>query len=303
MLPFDWYDTFVIEEKFGFNKVTPKLFIVDKIKGLLLSAIVGGGLLYVIIYIYGLTPTYFWLLAWGVTVVFSLFFGMFYAELIVPLFNRQTPLEAGELRDEIEKFSGKSGFKINNIYVIDGSKRSTKANAYFTGLGGKKRIVLYDTLIAQMTTDEIVAVLAHETGHYKHRHTMKNYLIALPSNLLLFFLMGLFLKSDAVAQAMGGTAASFHLNVLAFAVLYTPVSLLLNICSNVLSRKFEYQADNYAASFGYGEALVGGLKKLSSTSLSNLTPHPLYVFFHYSHPTLYRRTLNLQKQKKEPVHT
>jgi STE24 endopeptidase len=132
---------------------------------------------------------------------------------------------------------------------------------------------------------------------------MKNYLIALPSNLLLFFLMGLFLKSDAVAQAMGGTAASFHLNVLAFAILYTPVSLLLNICSNVLSRKFEYQADNYAASFGYGEALAGGLKKLSSTSLSNLTPHPLYVFFHYSHPTLYQRTLNLQKQKTEPVHT
>ncbi len=291
--PFSWYDTFVIEQRFGFNKVTPKIFILDKLKGYLLTIIIGGGLLYAVISIYQASASYFWLIAWSVVTVFGLFMSLFYSELIVPLFNKQTPLPEGELRTEIEKFAQKVDFKLKNIFVIDGSKRSTKANAYFTGFGPKKRIVLYDTLMDTMTTDEIVAVLAHEIGHYKHKHTLKNMLISLPTSLLLFYLLGLILKSDALAQALGGTVANFHLNVLAFGILYSPISMVLDIATNELSRKYEYQADNYAASNGFGSQLVSGLKKLSATSLSNLMPHPLYVFFHYSHPTLYQRITNI----------
>ncbi len=292
-LPFEWYDTFVIEEKFGFNKVTPKLFIVDKIKEILLAVIIGGGILAVIIWIYTLTPNYFWLWAWLAVTLFSLIMNMFYSEIIVPLFNKQTPLPEGELRTEIEKFASKAGFKLSNIYVIDSSKRSTKANAYFSGLGSKKRIVLFDTLLNKLTTEEIVAVLAHEIGHYKHKHTLYQFLISLPVNLLLFFLLGYILKSDIFAQVLGVTSASFHINIIVFSLLYAPVSLLLGIFSNILSRKFEFQADAFAAQHGYANSLQTGLKKLSETSLSNLMPHPLYVFFHYSHPTLYQRLTKL----------
>jgi len=288
-IPFDLYDTFVIEQKFGFNKVTPKIFILDKLKEYGMTLVLGGGILFVIIWIYTLTPTYFWLYAWAVVTAFSLFMTMFYSQIIVPLFNKQTPLGKGELRAEIEKFALKTGFNLDNIFVIDGSKRSTKANAYFSGLGSKKRIVLYDTLMDKMTTDEIVAVLAHEVGHYKHKHTLINFMISIPSTLLLFFAFGYILRSDAFAQALGGSVASFHLNAIAFSILYSPFSLLLDIATNVLSRKFEYQADAYAASHGYAPQLESGLKKLTATSLGNLMPHPLYVFFHYSHPTLYQR--------------
>ena len=292
-IPFDWYHTFVIEEKFEFNKVSPKLFLLDKLKGYGLTIVMGGGILSLIIWIYNLTPDYFWLWGWALITVFSLFMTMFYSEIIVPLFNKQTPLEPGALRTEIEKFAQKSDFNLQNIFVIDGSKRSTKANAYFSGLGSKKRIVLYDTLIEKMSVDEIVAVLAHEVGHYKHKHTLINLLISMPSTLLLFFVFGSVLKSDAMAQALGGQVASFHLNALAFSILYSPISLVLGILTNVLSRKFEYQADAYAAGFGLAAHLESGLKKLSASSLSNLTPHPLYVFFHYSHPTLFQRMSRL----------
>ncbi len=296
-IPFQLYDTFVIEQKFGFNKITPKLFIFDKLKGYAITLIIGGVLLYLIISIYLFSPEYFWLMAWSLITVFGLFMSMFYSELIVPLFNKQTPLPEGELRTEIEKFSVKVNFKLKNIFVIDGSKRSTKANAYFTGFGPKKRIVLYDTLMDKMTTDEIVSVLAHEIGHYKHKHTLKNLLISLPTSLLLFFLLGVFLDSDALAIALGGTTANFHLNVLAFGILYSPISLVLDLFSNQLSRKFEYQADNFASLHGFGNQLISGLKKLSATSLSNLMPHPLYVFFHYSHPTLFQRITNIVREK------
>ena len=288
-IPLDWYHTFVIEEKFQFNKVTPGIFITDRLKSWGLSILLGGGILTLIIWLYNLTPEYFWLLAFGTTTAFSLIMSMFYSELIVPLFNKQTPLPEGELRDAIEKFASKVNFKLKNVFVIDGSKRSTKANAYFSGLGPKKRIVLYDTLMEQMTTEEIVAVLAHEIGHYKHKHVLKNYVFSLPFSLLLFYLLGWILNSDVLAQAMGGEKAVFHLNAIAFFTLYTPVSTLLDLTGNILSRKYEYQADAYAKKYGYGQELVSGLKKLSAKSLSNLMPHPLYVFFNYSHPTLYQR--------------
>lgn len=291
--PFEIYDTFVIEERFGFNKTTLKTFVFDKLKGYLLTLIIGGGILALIMWIYHLNPKYFWLIAWACVSAFGLFMGMFYSELIVPLFNKQTPLEPGELRDAIEKFSTKADFSLKNIYVIDGSKRSTKSNAYFTGLGKKKRIVLYDTLMDELTTDEIVAVLAHEIGHNKYKHMLKNMVIALPYNLLIFFLLGIFLKSDILAQALGGTQANFHLNLLAFGILYSPISMILGLLMNILSRKFEYQADNFVKTSGLAKDLISSLKKITSQALSNLTPHPTYVFVNYSHPTLLQRVKNL----------
>lgn len=292
-IPFDWYHTFVVEERFKFNKETPQLFILDRLKSWGLGIIIGGGILFVILWIYYLTPTYFWLLAFGVVTLFSLLMGMFYSELIVPLFNKQTPLPEGPLRESIQAFAEKADFKLKNIFVIDGSKRSTKANAYFSGIGPKKRIVLYDTLIEQMNIDEIVAVLAHEIGHYKHKHVLKNYAFSLPFSLLLFFLLGWMIQSDLLAQVAGGKQAIFHLNAIVFFTLYTPISTLLDLGGNILSRKYEYQADAFAARFGYADALVSGLKKLSATSLSNLMPHPFYVFFNYSHPTLLQRIQKL----------
>lgn len=294
-LPFDYYGTFVIEEKFGFNKATKKIFWLDQLKGLLIAAIVGGGILALITWLYGSLGSNAWLYAWGVVTVFSLFMTLFYSNLIVPLFNKQTPLEDGELRDAIESFANEAGFAINNIYVMDASKRSTKANAYFTGFGAKKRIVLFDTLINDLSTNEIVAVLAHEIGHYKKKHTLQGMLISICYTGVMLFLLSLFLGNSDIAVALGGEMPSFHLGVIAFSLLFTPVSLILGIFSSMLSRKNEYQADAYAAGFGLGNDLINGLKKLSVKSLSNLNPDPLYVFFYYSHPTLLQRIKALSK--------
>ncbi len=294
-LPFDIYDIFVIEQRFGFNKTTPKTFVLDKLKGYLLTALIGGLLLWAIITIYDATPNFFWLWAWLVVSIFSLFMATFYSNLIVPLFNKQTPLGEGSLRNKIESFAQTVDFKLTNIYTIDGSKRSTKANAYFTGMFGKKRIVLYDTLIDKLSEDEIVAVLSHEIGHYKHRHTTQSIVISLTSNLLMFILLGIILKSDLFAQALGVSQALFHINIVVFGILYTPISMLLDIFANIMSRRAEYQADNFAKTHGQGQHLISALKRLSSDSLSNLTPHPLRVFIDYSHPTLYQRVLNLTK--------
>lgn len=294
-LPFDIYDTFVIEQRFGFNRTTIKTFVFDKVKALLLTTIIGIVLLYSIISIYNATPDYFWLLSWLAVTLFGLFMSLFYSDLIVPLFNKQTPLPEGELRNKIEAFTSKAQFNLKNIYTIDGSKRSTKANAYFTGMFGKKRIVLYDTLIQTLTPEEIVAVLAHEIGHYRHRHTVKSLAISLPFSLLLFWLLGMVLQSNMFAQALGVATATFHINIITFGILYTPLSMLLGVVQNVVSRRFEYQADNFAKSYGLRNELISSLKKLSADSLSNLTPHRLVVFINYSHPTLYQRILKLNR--------
>lgn len=294
-LPFEWYNTFVIEEKFGFNKTTPKLFWLDNLKSLLLSAILGGGILSLIIWIYTLSPEWFWLIAWGAMAVISVFISMLYSKIIVPLFNKQSPLPEGELRTAIEEFSKRAGFKIKNIFVIDSSKRSSKSNAYFTGFGKQKRIVFYDTLIENHTIDELVAVLAHEVGHYKKKHVLKGLITSLAQNLLMFFLLGLFLKSNVVAQAMGANQASFHINIIAFGLLYSPLSLIFGLFGNISSRKHEYQADRFAAENANPVAMQNALKKLSVDNLSNLQPHPLYVFFHYSHPTTLQRLEKLDE--------
>ena len=297
-IPFSVYDTFVIEEKFGFNKTTPKTFILDKIKGWLLGAVIGGGLLALIVWIYESTGQWFWLIAWGAVTFFMVFMTMFYSNLIVPLFNKQTPLEEGELRDEIESFSAKVGFKLVNIFVIDGSKRSTKANAYFSGIGPKKRIVLFDTLIKKHTTKELVAVLAHEIGHYKKKHTLTGTLIGIIQTGIILFILSLFIGNPVLSQALGAKEGSFYMGVLAFGILYSPISLLLGIVMNLISRKNEYVADKFATINFSGNSLKEALIKMSVDHLSNLRPHPAEVFVHYSHPTLLQRLKAIDRVKE-----
>ena len=294
--PFSVYGTFVIEERYGFNRTTVKTFILDKIKGWLLGALIGGGLLALITWIYLLTGPIFWLIVLGVVTLFSLFMIMFYSNLIVPLFNKQTPLEEGSLRTKIEEFALTAGFKLDNIYVMDGSKRSSKANAYFTGLGPKKRIVLFDTLIQDLEEEEIVAVLAHEVGHYKKKHTGTGFILSTIQSAITFYLFSLFVGMDSFAVALGGEEASFHLGLIAFGILYSPISMLIGLGTNYFSRYNEYQADRYASEKYDGSKLISSLKKLSKSNLSNLTPHPAYVFFHYSHPTLLQRIKAMQRK-------
>ncbi len=287
--PFSLYGTFVIEERYGFNRTTVKTFILDKLKGLLLGGIIGGGLLALITWIYLLTGSWFWIIVLGVVTVFSVFMTMFYSNIIVPLFNKQKPLEEGSLRSKIEDFSTKVGFRLDNIYVMDGSKRSSKANAYFTGLGPKKRIVLYDTLIKDLKEEEIVSVLAHEVGHNKKKHTTTGLILSIFQTAFTLYLFSLFVGEESFAVALGGTEASFHLGLIAFGILYSPLSTLLGLGFNVISRRHEYQADRYARDHYNGEDLISSLKVLSKNNLSNLTPHPAYVFVNYSHPTLLQR--------------
>ena len=293
-LPFSYYHTFVIEEKFGFNKSTKLTFWTDTLKSMLIGTILGGAVLTMLVSIYNYLHNDFWWIAWIFISVFSVGLNFFYSTLIVPLFNKQTPLEEGELKDAIENFGKKAGFEIDNIYVIDGSKRSSKANAYFAGFGKKKRIVLYDTLINQMTTDEIVAVLAHEIGHYKHKHTIANLLMGIAQTGIMLYILSIFLNNENLSIALGGTENKFHLGIIAFGILFSPISEFLGIFMNMISRKFEYQADNFAKEYGLGNELISGLKNLSKNSYSNLTPHPLFVFTNYSHPTISQRISNLK---------
>ena len=288
-IPFAVYDTFVIEERFGFNKTTVKTFVLDKLKSWMLGIIIGGGILAVIVWFYTLTGKNFWIFAWIFISIYTIFMYMFYSNLIVPLFNKQSPLEEGALRDAITSFSEKAGFTLKNIFVIDGSKRSTKANAYFTGLGAKKRIVLYDTLITDLGTDEIVGVLAHEIGHYKKKHTLTGVILSILQTGAILYILSLFVGSPVLSRALDASVPSFHIGLIAFGILYSPLSLILGIGMNVMSRKNEYQADSYASEMFRPQPLVDALKKLSRKNLSNLTPHPVYVFFHYSHPPLYQR--------------
>ncbi len=291
--PFSYYHNFVIEERYGFNKSSKRLFVIDKIKGLVLSAAIGGGILALIIWFYQLTGSSFWIYTWIFIGVFTIFITLFYSTLIVPIFNKQSPLEEGELKEAIVDFSSKTGFKLDNIYVIDGSKRSTKANAYFSGFGARKRIVLYDTLINDLTTEEIVAVLAHEIGHYKKKHVLINMILSLLVTGFTLFIFSLLIDNSLLSTALSVDNPSFHIGLITFGILYSPISELTGIFMNMISRKFEYQADDFAKNKFDAEALVSSLKKLSKNSLSNLTPHKTNVFVHYSHPTLLQRVRNL----------
>jgi STE24 endopeptidase len=291
--PFTYYQTFVIEERFGFNKSTKKLFFTDKLKGWLMMAILGGGVITLTMWFYQWAGSNFWLYVWGLVTAIIVFMNLLYSKLIVPLFNKQTPLEEGSLKSKIENYTTKVGFELKNIFVIDGSKRSTKANAYFSGFGKEKRVTLYDTLIKDLDEEEIVAVLAHEVGHYKRKHIITNLTASILVLGFTLFILSLFINNPEVSKAIGVSQPSFHAALIGFGILYSPISELTSLVMNFLSRKFEYQADDYAKDTFAAQPLITSLKKLSKNSLSNLTPHPAYVFMHYSHPPLIQRIKNL----------
>jgi len=293
-LPFSWYHTFVIEERFGFNKTTKKTFLIDKLKGWLLMMLLGGGLLALIVWLYEWAGAQFWIYAWAVVSAFTIFMNLFYSRLIVPLFNRQAPLEEGSLKAKIERYAESVGFELQHIFVIDGSKRSTKANAYFSGFGKEKRVTLFDTLIKDLEEEEIVAVLAHEVGHYKRHHIVINLVASILNTGLTLFILSLFINNPEVSMAIGVSKPSFYAALVGFGMLYSPISELTGLLLNYLSRKFEYQADAFARKTFGSSPLISSLKKLSKNSLSNLTPHPAYVFMHYSHPPLKDRIQQLR---------
>jgi STE24 endopeptidase len=288
-LPFQWYSTFVLEERYEFNKTTVKTFIVDKLKGYALGGLIGGLLLSVLLYLIHQIGPSFWIWFGILAAVFMLLVNMFYTSLILPLFNKLTPLPEGELKSAIEGFARKVNFPLDNVFVMDGSKRSKKANAFFSGIGKKKKIVLYDTLISNHSTEELVAVLAHEVGHFKKKHVITGYLLSVAQIFLTLYILSLMVFNPTLSWALGGSQQAVHLNLLAFGILYSPISGITGLLMTLYSRKNEFEADAFARESFSGQALARALKKLSVDSLSNLYPHPLYVFFHYSHPPLLQR--------------
>lgn len=294
-LPFDIYSTFVIEQKFGFNNTTPLLFFTDKVKGLLLTVVLGGGLLALITWVYYTIGSNFWWMAWAIVFGFSLFMVAFYTSWLLPLFNKLTPLADGELKHAVEEYATKVQFALSNIFVMDGSKRSSKANAFFSGIGKQKNIVLYDSLINDLTTEEITAVLAHEVGHYKKRHVFKMLVLSALQMGIMFYLFGWLSSGTFLQEGLGVKLNSFHISLITFSMLYSPVSLITGLGVNYLSRVHEYEADSYAAETYESEHLITALQKLSVNHLSNLQPHPMYVTLNYSHPTLLQRISNLRK--------
>ena len=295
-IPFSYYSTFVIEEKFGFNKTDLKTFVIDKIKSLIMSVILLIGLTFIAVLIIGFFSTGFWLWLWIGLSLFMLFLNMFYADLIVPIFNKLTPLEEGDLRKKIEDYSKKVGYSLKNIFVIDGSKRSSKANAFFSGLGPSKTIALYDTLIEKHTDEELVSVLAHEVGHYKKKHILYSMIITIFQLGIMCYLFEICMQYDLIANSLGSLTMNFHIGIIAFSFLYSPIGLITGVLMNILSRKNEFEADEYAKETYDGNSLSLALKKLSVDSLTNLYPHPLYVFIHYSHPPLIKRLKALNKK-------
>ena len=292
-LPFSIYFTFIIEEKYGFNKMIAKTFVFDILKSWALTILFGGGILSFVIFQFELIGEKFWIVAWVFMTVLSVLINGLYAQIIVPLFNKQSKLENGELRTEIEKYAKKTGFDLSNIFVIDGSKRSTKANAYFSGFGKQKRVTLYDTLITKLSNNQIISVIAHEIGHYKKNHIIFNLIFSVFQTGIMLYILSLFIFQPIFSEALGVTNHSFHIGLITFSILYTPISELFSLIFNVFSRKFEYQADEYAKNTFDGKHLLEALKTLSKDSLSNLTPHPKYVWWHYSHPTLFERITRL----------
>ncbi|MBI2967132.1 MAG: M48 family metallopeptidase [Bacteroidetes bacterium] len=297
--PFALYDTFVIEQKFGFNRTTFTTFITDKIKGYFLSALIGVPLLAVFTWFYFYAGQFFWVYIWVVYTLFGLIMMMFYTTLILPLFNKLTTLEDGELKNAIISYCTKTGFSVKNIFIMDGSKRSSKANAFFSGLGPRKTIILFDTLIKEHTVAEIVSVLAHEVGHYRKKHTRKMMIISGIQSFLILYILSLFLNVEYFSQALGVSEAKFHTGLIAFGIIFSPFSTIIGIAMNFLSRRFEFEADRYAKETSSGTDLSSALVKLSVNQLSNINPHPFYVFVHYSHPPLLKRIERLSHENPE----
>jgi STE24 endopeptidase len=287
--PFTIYNTFVIEEKFGFNKSTLRLFITDKIKGYLLGFIIGGIIISLLLFLIQSLGSSFWWIFWIIISGLIITLNMFYTSLLLPLFNKLTPLRDGELKDAIHSYCMKQNFPVDNIYIMDGSKRSNKANAFFSGFGKKKKIVLFDTLVEQHSIAELIAILAHEAGHFKKKHVIQMMILSILQIGVYLFLLSLTIESNELSMALGATEKSIAINLIGFGLLFTPVSTVTGILVNLLSRKNEYEADDFAAKTSSAQDLGIALKNLSKKNLSNLTPHPAYVFVHYSHPPVTER--------------
>ena len=289
-LPFRIYSTFVIEERFGFNRTTAATFTLDLVKGLLLGGLLGATLLSIVLFLFELTGSLAWLWCWGATTIFLLLAQFIAPTWIMPLFNTFTPLGAGELKDALITYSQAARFPLEGVFVIDGSRRSAKANAFFTGFGKHKRIALFDTLIAKQTTAELVAVVAHEVGHYRRGHILRNLVFGIAHTGVLFWVLSLCLKQQGLFEAFGVAEPSVHAGLVFFSLLFTPVELVLSVLVHRFSRQYEFEADAFAAeTTGSAEPLVSALKKLSADNLSNLTPHPLEVYLHHSHPPVLQR--------------
>lgn len=294
-LPFDYYHTFKIEEEYGFNNTTKKVFFMDKLKGYAISIVIGGALLFGLLWLIHQVGQDFWWIFWIVAIVFMLGVNLFYTAWILPLFNKLYPLEEGDLKKEILCYAKSVDFSLDNIFVIDGSKRSSKANAFFSGFGKRKKVVLYDTLIEQHTPDELVAVLAHEIGHYKKRHIYYNMVTGILQVGIMLFILSQVIYNENMSLALGGNQLAIHLNLIGFTMLFSPLSMLLGIGMNMMSRKHEFEADEFAKTTYAGEPLAEALKTLSVKTLSNIHPHPWYVFVHYSHPPLIERLERLEE--------
>jgi STE24 endopeptidase len=288
-LPFTIYRTFVIEERFGFNKTTVKLFISDKIKSAILGSLIGALLLGGFVYIYDTAGATFCIYTWFMIATFMLVANLIYVPVILPLFNDLKKLEDGDLKISIRNYCYQNDFPVEDVYIMDSSKRSTKANAFFSGLGPRKKIVLYDTLVESHTTDEIVAILAHEVGHYKNKHTVKSLALGLTQIALIIWLFSWFIENQSVAMALGAEINTIELSIFAFGIVYSPLSLITGMLVNYFSRKHEYEADFYAASTSHGIDLKSALLKLTTKNLGNPDPHPVTVFCQYSHPTILQR--------------
>ena len=295
MLPFSIYSTFVIEQRYGFNRTTPQVFIKDKLKTLLLAILLGIPLLAGILALFENCGSYAWLYCWTVVTLYLLIIEFIAPNWIMPLFNKFTPLEGGELRSSLMAYADSVDFPVKNIFIMDSSKRSSRSNAFFTGFGHNKKIVLFDTLVARHPPAELVAVLAHEVGHYKKNHITFNLVISILHFGLLFFLLSLFINSSGLYAAFYMEQPSVYAGLIFFGLLYTPIEVILSIFLNMLSRRFECAADRFAATTIKDPfSLVNALKRLASDNLSNLTPHPFFVFLHYSHPTLLQRVMAIR---------
>ena len=293
--PFSLYRTFVIEEKFGFNKTTPKTYILDKLKSYMLLLILGGLVLSLILYFFESFGDMAWLYAWMVMSAFLVLVQPLFTLVIAPMFNTFTPLEDGELKDKINQFARQVNFPISRIDVMDGSRRSSKANAYFSGLGKNKRIALFDTLIKKHSVDELVSIIAHEVGHYKKKHNIKGIVLGVIQTGIMFFMLSIFLNNSQLFAAFRMDNLSVYASLVFFSILYSPIELIMSFAGNAISRKHEFEADAFARkSIGTGEHLIEGLKKLTVTNLGNLTPHPLTVWLSYSHPPVLNRIISLR---------
>ncbi len=294
-LPFSIYHTFVLEKKFGFNKMTPFLFIKDMFKGIVLSLVLGAPLIYFLVWIINVAGSLWWVFGFVGMMVFQFFILWIYPTVIAPIFNKFILLEPGELRSKIEAISSKVNFPVSEIFTIDGSKRSTHSNAYFTGFGKNRRIVLFDTLIESLSTMELTAVLAHEMAHNKLNHIKKGIAISVVMTFLGFYIWSLLLRYPPLYQAFSLQGNNLFPALIIFPMIMGPLSFLLSPLFNILSRKHEYEADAFSAkAMGSSTDMRSALLKLNKDNLSNLTPHPWYSFFYYSHPTLTERLDNLE---------